>query len=113
MERNEIAIFVGSRIKEERLSQKISQETLALESDIHPSYFGCIERGEKCPTIDTLYKISNALGVTLSDLLKFPDADEPRRIKAEKRILYAVKKIPDNKIDGVASVIEQLAGLIE
>lgn len=113
MKRSEIAVFVGGRIKTERLSRKISQETLALESDIHPSYFGCIERGEKCPTIETLYKISNALGIDLGDLLHSPNSDEPERLKAEKRILYAVKKIPDEKIDDAAKVIEQLAGLID
>lgn len=113
MKRNEIAVFVGGRIKAERLSRMISQEALALESDIHPSYFGCIERGEKCPTIETLYKISNALGIDLNDLLRTPDPEEPDRLNAEKRILYAIRKIPDEKIDDAASIIERLAGLIE
>ena len=52
----------------------MSQEELALLSDIHPAYLGRVERGEKCPTVQTLFKISQGLKVPLPQLM---DIDAP------------------------------------
>ena len=113
MKRSDLAVFVGNRIKTERKNKKMSQEALAYESGIHPSYFGCIERGEKCPTVDTLFKISAALGVPVGELLTEPEPDTSARSRTEKRISYAVKNIPDDKLDDAAVLIEKLAGLLD
>lgn len=61
---------VGSRIRHQRKRRKLSQEQLAEKSDLHPSYIGQLERGEKTPTIDTLYRITKGMDLSLSDFLK-------------------------------------------
>ena len=61
---------LGSNIRKYRLIADISQETLAKRAGLYPAYLGRLERGEKCPTIDTVYKICKALGVTMSDVLR-------------------------------------------
>ena len=48
----------------------MSQEELAEKSDLHHNYVGEIERGEKAATIDTMLKISKALGIRVRDLVK-------------------------------------------
>lgn len=42
-----IAQILGQRIRHYRKQQKLSQEKLAELSDLHPTYIGQIERGEK------------------------------------------------------------------
>ena len=47
-----------SKIKELRMSRKISQELLAKYSDVSQMEISNIERGNKSPSINTLNKIS-------------------------------------------------------
>lgn len=56
-----VAVAVGERIRQFRTRQHLSQEELAFASEIHPAYIGKVERGEKCPTIETVSKIANGL----------------------------------------------------
>ena len=68
IEREDISRMIGKRIQKFRTQRKLSQEALALASDMHPAYLGRVERGERCPTVDTLYKISQGLKIPLSEL---------------------------------------------
>lgn len=61
---------VGTRIRQHRTQLGLSQEKLAELAELNTVYIGVIERGEKNPSIDILYRISKGLGISLSDLLK-------------------------------------------
>lgn len=52
-----------------RLEKKMSQEQLALLSEVDRSYIGRVERGDNNVAILTLVKICSALDLTLSDLM--------------------------------------------
>ncbi len=65
-----ITEILGQRIRYYRRQQKLSQERLAELSDLHPTYIGQIERGEKNATIESIYKISIALDIPMSKLLE-------------------------------------------
>ena len=67
--RETISGITGERIRKFRTEQHLSQEELAFASEIHPAYIGKVERGEKCPTIETLYKIAGGLKIPLHKLL--------------------------------------------
>ena len=41
---------------------------LAIEAGMHLTHISNLERGMKMPTVDTLIKLADALGVTLDDL---------------------------------------------
>lgn len=62
-------IDLGRRIREERLKLNLTQEKLSEAINVSTTYIGQIERGERCPTLDTLIKISNSLGVSIDYLL--------------------------------------------
>ncbi len=66
----DITAEVGSRIRYHRKERKLSQEELAERSGLHPSYIGQLERGIKKPTIDSLYKITKGMDMSISDFLK-------------------------------------------
>lgn len=61
----------GRKMQKVRQARGITQEELAAKLAMHRTYIGLIERGERNPTIRTLYKIAKALKVPSSDLLPF------------------------------------------
>jgi transcriptional regulator with XRE-family HTH domain len=65
-----LKIKIGQRIKEIRVKQGLSQEKLALLADLDRTYIPSIESGKSNISITVLEKISNALGMTVSDLTK-------------------------------------------
>lgn len=62
-------VIVGEAIATFRKRKKISQEVLSGLSDIGRTHLSAIERGERKPTLETLYRISGALGVSMSDIV--------------------------------------------
>lgn len=61
---------LGQRIRAERTARKMTQEELAERADLHPTYIGQVERGEKSLTIASLEKIVEGLGISFSDLFE-------------------------------------------
>lgn len=113
MEREELTKEIGKNIRKLRLKKDISQEALSMSAGLHPAYLGRLERGEKCPTIDTMYKICNALDVTVSEILCFEGETENPNAQAKTRIENALKKIPDKQQIKVAEIIEKIAEITD
>lgn len=59
----------GKVIRELRKKRGITQEVLSGFACISRSHLAMIENGTKNPNVDTLWRIAEALGMTLSDLL--------------------------------------------
>ena len=57
---------VGSRLRQLRMHQNISQEKLAFTCDLDRTYIGSVERGERNISILNLRKVSSSLNVSLS-----------------------------------------------
>ena len=64
----EILIEFGNRIRSLRKEQGLSQEELGFKSNLHRTYIGMIERGEKNITLVNIKKIADALNIRLTDL---------------------------------------------
>ena len=63
------SIIVGETIAHFRKKKKISQEVLSGLSAIGRTHLSAIERGERKPTLETLYRISCALDVKMSEII--------------------------------------------
>lgn len=61
--------IVGAVISEFRKSKGLSQEVLSGLSDIGRTHLSAIERGERKPTLETLYRICSALDVKMSEVV--------------------------------------------
>lgn len=68
-EKFEFSSKVGKKVKWERTKRGLSQEKLAELSGISPNYVGDIERGSSSPTLEVVYRISQALGMSIVDLI--------------------------------------------
>ena len=64
------AIIVGKAIKEFREKKGVSQEVLSGLADIGRTHLSAIERGERKPTLETFFKISQSLEISASELMK-------------------------------------------
>lgn len=60
----------GKVLRERRLANKLSQEKLAHLANLDRTYIGLIERGERSPTIKSLFAIAEALNNSPHILIK-------------------------------------------
>mgnify|MGYP001861127408 FL=1 len=61
--------LIGKRIQEVRKQQAMTQAELAALTDMSDSYISCIETAKKQASLESLVRISNALGITVDELL--------------------------------------------
>lgn len=60
----------GDVIRELRKERNLSQEELADKADVHRTYIGMIERGEKNITLENIQKLAKALNVSLKSIFE-------------------------------------------
>lgn len=61
---------IGEKVKCERLKKRLKQYELAEKAGISNTYLSDIEVGRTTPSIKTLRKIAEVLGIDYIDLLK-------------------------------------------
>lgn len=62
-------VVVGEVIASYRIKRGLTQEVLSGLADIGRTHLSAIERGERKPTLETLYRISLALDIKMSVLV--------------------------------------------
>ena len=71
--KEEFLLLLGKTIRVLREKLNLSQEELGFRAELHRTYIGMIERGEKNISILNLQKIADALGVKLQDIIKLTE----------------------------------------
>lgn len=66
-----ILIAFGENVRALRKALDLSQEELAEKVDLHRTYIGMIERGEKNITLLNIIALANALGVSPAKMMEF------------------------------------------
>jgi transcriptional regulator with XRE-family HTH domain len=66
-EKEAISVDVGQRLKQLREEQNISMRGLAVKSGLSANALSMIERGKTSPSVSTLHKLSDALGVPITE----------------------------------------------
>ena len=61
----------SQNIKTIRRQRRLTQEGLALLCNLDRTYIGRLERMERSPSLGTLKKLADGLGISLSKLLDF------------------------------------------
>lgn len=61
--------YIGKNVKEYRQNRNMTQEGLGEKAELHYTYIGQVERGEKNPSLTALEKIADALNIGLDKLL--------------------------------------------
>ena len=72
----------GAAVRQHRGRLALSQEALAERSELHRTYVGGVERGERNVSLVNIYRLAQALGIRASDL--FDTAEGFRRSTLRK-----------------------------
>ena len=76
-------VALGRALRRLRRAAGLSQEQLGLEADVQRNFISLIETGQNQPTITTIFKLAQALGVHASDLIA--EAEQEMRAKPKFR----------------------------
>ena len=70
MHREDSSKRLGENLKKLRLKKKMSQCDISRKLNVDRAYISSIENGRMNPTLSTLEKLAEALGISSSELLK-------------------------------------------
>lgn len=109
--RSKLAIQVGERIRKTRKQEGLSIENFALRCDIHPSYVGHIERGMQNPTLSTLERISQGLGISMDDLFK--DIDTPINVEnaAIRHLSQVISELSPEQTQQLLQIVDSVMAI--
>ncbi len=102
---------IGQRIRALRKKRGFTQEDMADRCNLHWTYIGGLERGERNPTLTTMKRIADGLKVDLHTLLGRPGAEETSlspREKKEGNILKWLHKKDESAVDLAARLVKEV-----
>lgn len=100
--------FFGSRLKQLRESQMLSASKLSKQSNLSQPFIHRIESGEKQPTLETLKKLAQGLGISLGELLGEEQVSEPESPRIA-RIINNIRKLPVEQTEALDLLVTSLA----
>jgi transcriptional regulator with XRE-family HTH domain len=99
---------VGQRIRRFREERGLTPTELAAKARVSKSYLSELESGNGAtqrPSADVLYRIGEALGVAMSDLLGRPVIIEPKRKRPPSLLEFAKSaNLPEADIEMLAGI---------
>jgi len=98
----------GNRLKQLRESRKLSASKLSKQSGLSQSFIWRIESGEKQPTLETLRKLSQGLGISIGELLGQDLMNKPQSSKIN-RITSNIRRLPPEQVDALDLFIASLS----
>jgi transcriptional regulator with XRE-family HTH domain len=66
---NETAMRFSANLRHRRKAAGLTQKALGLRAAIHPTWISHLESGTAHPSLDTIARLAEALGIDASDLL--------------------------------------------
>src|SRR5512143_3973441 len=104
-----VSVNVGERLRELREARNISMRTLATRSGLSANALSMIERGKTSPSVSTLYKLADAMGVSITAFFG-PETDKKQVVflRSDERARMAFTRGVFEALGG-----EQFAGRVE
>ncbi|MDO4977880.1 MAG: helix-turn-helix transcriptional regulator [Eubacteriales bacterium] len=97
---------IGARVREARLNQNMSQNTLAELPHLHPTYISQIESGKSNFSIEVLIRLTEALQIS-SDWLLRSDIPSVYRIK-NSELEKLLSDCSQSQADAIINTIKQM-----
>jgi len=107
--REAASVDVASSLRELREARNVSMRTLATKSGLSANALSMIERGKTSPSVSTLYKLADAMGVSITAFFG-PETDKKQVvfIRSDERTRMAFTRGVFEALGG-----EQFAGRVE
>lgn len=109
MDKNIDYAALGKRIKEKRISEKLTQEQLGEMCELSAAHIGHIERGTRILSVEVLFKIAQVLNVSV-DYLLFDSVENDNILNSITPILKDTDK---NKVNNFLKTVRVLAENID
>ena len=87
----ELAIYIGSKIKEFRLKRNLTQKELAKLVNVGDTTIANYEKGFRSPKKDTMFDLANAFNVSIDDLFPPIQKDSPSNTSSIQTIYDELK----------------------
>ena len=100
--------LIGREIKYQRTQKHISQEKLAELSELHPTYIGQLERGEKNATVDCLWRILKSMDISMAAFFEKIDTLSETSSTTDETLSYLMT-LDRDKLE----ILRQIADLLE
>ena len=85
-DREAISVDVGTRLRQLREARGVSMRTLATMSGLSANALSMIERGRTSPSVSTLYRLADALGIPVTDFFSpAPSREKVIFLKSDER----------------------------
>lgn len=104
---------IGARIKDIRLSKRLTQRKLADLVNITPSFLCRIEKGNATPSLAIIYSIADALDIPSQDLLANSSISSDTDLSVPEKIKIVVEKFPINRQIELLDTLEFLASRLD
>ncbi len=95
---------LGLRISWLRSQAHMTQEKLAERTKLNINMINRIERGDRAPSLESLEKIAEALGIDLAQMLNFDGKRLKTSTEGEKERLRLCKLLKDKKSDQIKKI---------
>ena len=70
MARERLITALSAVLRKRRTKAGLSQEALAFEAGVHPTYISLLERGQRNPTLNVIALLARALDTTVTALVR-------------------------------------------
>lgn len=107
----DISLELGMRIRYYRKEKHITQEKLAEVCNLHPTYIGQLERGEKNATVESIYRIAKGLNIPISKLLENMEYLENKSSDTSLEIYHQLLSLPHDKQQIIQQIIQDIISL--
>lgn len=101
---------LGQRIRKARRARNMTQERLAEVCALSTAHIGHIERGTRVPSLETVFRISEELSVSIDELVFDSVSDKENALSAVSRSLVGKK---DSQVRTFISTVKALADKID
>lgn len=75
--------MLGNELRKARENAEMTQEQLSFKAGVDRTYVSHLENNKKSPTIDTLFRICDALGVSLAKIIARVEKERSRNTRSE------------------------------
>ena len=104
---------LGARLRKFRTSLNITQGDLARNCGLHKSSVSEMERGIKSPTISTLQRVCDGMGVTVAELFLFDSGEVALESdEAAKRAAALIRHLDSEDAYTLYKVVELVCGVV-
>ena len=104
---NNLAVLIGDRIREARKARGLRQEDME-RLGINYKHFQTVENGRANPTLKTIKKIADALGIEVTELFYLPLGRSPQVNELAESVAEIIRKNDERKAKKLNLLIKEI-----